>query len=200
MTSSHELLIDTLQRWAALYGRKVTEKAIEVWMDIFIRTKPEILNEALQDVTKNAERMPSPGMLTKAIDRVLDRHPELASTLRHSDPACKICHGTGFEIVLFGTQGYKKAKRCVCWREEAQEYKSQTVYTTDKDGNPCMLDGEREEVLYRAADCEEGRECLATMRRLAKKQSIPRKPTVKELRSERNRQGASVKAAQGAAQ
>jgi len=67
--SQQELLRDTLQEWGALHGRKIDEKAMEVWMRIFVNTNPRVLAYALKMVTEECERMPTPGMLTKAIAR-----------------------------------------------------------------------------------------------------------------------------------
>jgi hypothetical protein len=192
-TNSGELLIDTLQKWGALYGRKVSEKAIDVWMEIFVNTKPEILCEALQEVTAKAERMPTPGLLTKAIQTAQDKRPDLFSgvTYCHADPTCKVCYGTGFEIFNSGEHS-KKAKRCKCWKEQPLEYKSDRTATHDRDGIPCVMDGKTGDVLYRAEDCEEGRECLALIRKLAKAKSVPEEKTPKQLKKERNRQVAAL--------
>lgn len=63
------MLRDTLQEWGALHGRKIDEKAIDVWMRIFVNANAKVLGRALQRVTEECERMPTPGMLTKAIAR-----------------------------------------------------------------------------------------------------------------------------------
>lgn len=160
---------------------------------MFVNTKPEILSDALQEVTKRAERMPTPGLLTKAIQAAQDKRPELFSGLTycHADPTCKVCDGTGFEIFK-SSERSKKAKRCKCWQEQAQEYKSDRVSTNDKDGNPCVLDGKTGDVLYRAPDCTEGQEFLKCLRILAKVKSVPKEKTAKQLKQERNRQVAAL--------
>jgi hypothetical protein len=73
MKDSRELLRDTLQEWGALHGRKIDERAIEVWMRIFVNTNTRVLALALQTVTEECERMPTPGMLTKALAHARER-------------------------------------------------------------------------------------------------------------------------------
>jgi len=75
--SSTELLRNTLTDWALLYGRTLSEGEVEQWMRIFARHPVRVLALALEYVTVNSERMPSPGHLTKAITLTYERHPEL---------------------------------------------------------------------------------------------------------------------------
>lgn len=193
MISSQELLVNALQEWADLHSRKVTEKATEAWIKIFVNIKPQVLSKALTEVTKKAEKMPTPGMLTKAIQGVYDCFPDLVSDieLRFGDPACKICGGTGFETFKSGEHS-KKAKRCKCWQDQAREYKTDFIFTHDKEGIPCAIDGKTEDVLYRAPDCVEGQEFLKYLRLLAKVKSVPKEKTTKQLKRERNRQIAAL--------
>jgi hypothetical protein len=74
---SSALLENALLEWGALYRRKFNTTELEAWKRIFIRTDPCILALALEEVTTKAERMPTPGHLTKAIAVVRDNHPEL---------------------------------------------------------------------------------------------------------------------------
>lgn len=67
MIDSRECLRDAMQNWALLHGKRIDEKAIEAWMRIFVNTNPKVLARSLQRVTEECERMPTPGMLTKAI-------------------------------------------------------------------------------------------------------------------------------------
>jgi hypothetical protein len=70
MKDSIELLRSTLNEWACLYGRKeVKDAEFDVWLRIFASERPDVLANALEKVTKECERMPSPGTLTKAIVR-----------------------------------------------------------------------------------------------------------------------------------
>jgi hypothetical protein len=86
VTRSSELLQDALASWAQLYGKRIGEKEAEVWARIFIKTPANILARALEYVTENAERMPAPGHLTKAIMLVKEKFPELVpkSVLTHT--------------------------------------------------------------------------------------------------------------------
>jgi hypothetical protein len=74
---SVEYLENALVDWAALYRRNLKPAEVAVWKRIFIGTDPRILALALEEVTTKAERMPTPGHLTKAIAVVRDNHPEL---------------------------------------------------------------------------------------------------------------------------
>ena len=76
---SNELLRSTLNEWASLYNKKMLDAEAEIWMRIFRNTPPKVLALALDHLTKNAERMPAPGHLTKAISLTYERHPELLS-------------------------------------------------------------------------------------------------------------------------
>jgi len=58
--------------WAALYGRDIKQGAIDVWIRIFVNADLHVLAKALELVTETAERMPTPGHLTKAISQVQD--------------------------------------------------------------------------------------------------------------------------------
>jgi hypothetical protein len=73
---SSELLEKALTEWGSLYRKKFSEPELLVWKRIFIGTDYRILGLALEHVTVNAERMPTPGHLTKAIAMMRDKHPE----------------------------------------------------------------------------------------------------------------------------
>jgi hypothetical protein len=99
---SEECLEKALVEWAALYRRKMKDNEIAVWKRIFSATDPRILALALEEVTTKAERMPSPGHLSKAIAIVRDNHPELIPK-------------TGLYYVL-GRDS--KGVACVYWSDE----------------------------------------------------------------------------------
>lgn len=71
-----ESLSDTLKTWAALYSKKLDSHAVEKWVDLFVDTDARVLAAALDKLTREAERMPTPGMLTKTISLVVEQHPE----------------------------------------------------------------------------------------------------------------------------
>lgn len=75
MLDSTQLLRNTLFEWAALYGKKLENAEVEAWLRIFVKTKPCVLEKALDQVTRNADRKPTPGHLTKAIQEVLSTIP-----------------------------------------------------------------------------------------------------------------------------
>ena len=60
-----------------LHGRKISDQSIDVWVEIFREYRPEALIPALKAVKANADRMPSPGMLSKELNRVIDEKPWL---------------------------------------------------------------------------------------------------------------------------
>lgn len=64
---SPEQLRDALIEWGQLYNRRLGEPEIDVWMRLFSNTHPRLLQLALEKVTKESERMPTPGHLTKAL-------------------------------------------------------------------------------------------------------------------------------------
>jgi hypothetical protein len=68
-----ELLLSYLTEWAALYGRKLKQEAINVWMRLFVSVPVGVLVIALEDVTTDSERMPTPGHLKKAISAARER-------------------------------------------------------------------------------------------------------------------------------
>jgi hypothetical protein len=45
----------------------VTDEEFDVWLRIFAGVHPDVLARALNSVTQNSERMPTPGTVTKAI-------------------------------------------------------------------------------------------------------------------------------------
>jgi hypothetical protein len=71
---AEELLLRFLREWAALYGRKLHQESIDVWMRLFINTPPALLSRALEAVTSESERMPTPGTVKKAIGVARDLH------------------------------------------------------------------------------------------------------------------------------
>ena len=79
---STELLRNTLQSWADLHSKNLTDQAIKVWLGIFADTRMRVLELALDYVTHTAERMPTPGTLTKAIALVYERFPYLSEKER----------------------------------------------------------------------------------------------------------------------
>ena len=76
--SSTELLRGFLEQWAALYGKTLNEKAIEVWLGIFCRYDVRVLAPALSELTESIDRWPMPGHLTKIISRLLENKPWLS--------------------------------------------------------------------------------------------------------------------------
>jgi len=68
--NSIELLQSTVNEWTLLYGGKtLTEMEFDAWLRIFAHTRPDVLSRALEAVTRESERRPTPGILTKAIMR-----------------------------------------------------------------------------------------------------------------------------------
>jgi hypothetical protein len=80
--SSESLLVERLRTWASLYGREISDDAITIWLDIFKNADPRVLALALEKLTAECERMPSPGSLTKQIAIIYDLHPELSKKLQ----------------------------------------------------------------------------------------------------------------------
>jgi len=150
-------LRDAIQAWADLHNRNVTEVAMEQWMKIFAGTHPLILARALDRVTVNAERMPTPGTLTKEISA---SSLELAGTLEPVTPcSCMECGGTGFRMA----DG--SAKKCDCHKAH---YRGRSVAghieSSDGEGTPCWFFADEPDVpAYRPQDCKQGRAFLGAL-------------------------------------
>lgn len=72
------MLQNTLQRWGALHGRKIEDSAVEVWMELFVNHPAQVLEIALKEASRLAERMPTPGLLTREIVKVYEAKPWLS--------------------------------------------------------------------------------------------------------------------------
>jgi hypothetical protein len=77
MNDSLELLKRALSEWGALYGKPISERAIEAWVRIFAGTHPALLAAGLESLTRRADRMPTPGMLTKELELIREQKPWL---------------------------------------------------------------------------------------------------------------------------
>lgn len=51
-----------------IYNRKLKSEAIDKWVELFGTVHPKLLVKALDRVTREAVSMPTPGVLTKAIE------------------------------------------------------------------------------------------------------------------------------------
>lgn len=169
-------MVMTLRAWANLYGRKLNEEAIVQWLKIFSTVDSRVLAVAIEKVTKNAERMPTPGMLTKAIASVWDAGvPGVEMPLRfHYDPDCKVCGGTGWMLIPSG-EGYKSAVPCDCRSVNEKEFIGKRLMPAvgfdpeTLESVNIMVDKMSGKHLYRAMDCPEGREFLATTKLLGQR-------------------------------
>jgi hypothetical protein len=107
------LLQNTLSSWALIYDRPIIDKVMEQWFGIFGHIDPEILREALILTTTESKRMPTPGFLTAAIDRVRERKNFNPSRKRaeHYSQIEEVDAETGKPIVVRlysdGTKGYR---------------------------------------------------------------------------------------------
>ena len=169
-----DALLKALQDWASIYGRKLKEGALQRWIELFSETDVRVLSVALDRVTRDAERFPTPGMLTKAINAVWDSPPPgVGRPLRYSyDPSCQSCKGTGWELVPVNNMPpYKQCVPCHC-RTEEKEYqgpRSKPSVGMDPETNEpvnIMVDALTGEHMYRATDCPEGRGFIAKMREM----------------------------------
>lgn len=175
MKSSIELLEENLRAWCAIYGRKPTMEAIDQWKVIFTESDPSILAEALQMVTTDAERMPTPGMLTKAILLVCDkRHLPRVSK---ANPACNKCNGTGFRTIsksdpnLPYVPRFAQACECAGIARPSAFKTHRAVGKDDETGKSVniLIDEGTGEHLFRATDCKEGRAFLNKLREVSSK-------------------------------
>jgi hypothetical protein len=67
-----------------MHSREYKQEAIDAWIRTFRDIDPMTLKRALQIVTARADRMPNPGMLTKAIDEA--RELALSEQTRADEP------------------------------------------------------------------------------------------------------------------
>jgi hypothetical protein len=102
VSNSIEILKQHLEEWSLLYGRRIDSQAMAVWIKLFANTPVHILTAALTKVVAESERMPPPGMLTKAIQIIYEQHPEWV-------PQHKIKYRTGEDA---------RGVECVFWSDE----------------------------------------------------------------------------------
>lgn len=166
---STQLLRSYLEKWQALFSRRVDEKAAEVWFLIFGHHEPRRLAKALEIVTEDAERMPAPGSLKKALESA--RAYVAVAQQGVKNCRCQKCKGTGFELIPQpGFPDRRHAKKCDCHTEHASNIAS--FPAVDPNGTMCEVDSQTGEYLYRATDCDEGRQALAAIARLARKNDL----------------------------
>lgn len=168
--SPAELLESSIRDWGLLHGKRLTEEALRSWMAIFMSVEPVVLSVALERLTKEAERMPTPGSLTKAIAAV--RLEKGINTPQQGEKQCRCerCKGTGFEIVATQQEyapgaKYEFAKKCPC--HEAHAINHAHINAVDPSGISCWIDSRTGEYEYRPTDCPEGRLFLATLAQVA---------------------------------
>ena len=176
MNFSRECLLKNLTNWAAIFDKPMTEEIMNVWLETFKNVPPLIMGEATNMVTAAATQMPTPGALTQAIQRVLER--ALGNPL-DAPRECELCGGTGWQ--LQETANGRVAMLCKCASPEAkaktedwlEKYRSAKQFakqerltaTPVKKREP-IIEDQRE---YRAQDCPEGREFLALMAKFKRK-------------------------------
>jgi len=169
--SAESLLVTALREWSLLYGKAIKDEAIEVWMRVFKSYPVAALSVALEKVTENAERMPTPGGLKRELEKVIEAQPWVMPQRGERNCRCTKCDGTGFQIVTNAKaapgSGYQVAIKCDCHQEHATVRGS--LEHVDADGTPCEIDARTGDLLYRAEDCPEGRAFLAKFARLAGK-------------------------------
>jgi hypothetical protein len=102
--TSTDALKERLQEWGGLYGRKIGDEAMEVWIRLFAKYPLLLLAKALDQVTRKCERMPTPGNVTRAIEMALESEPWLSP---HYKPNPKAMPGKD-----------KEGVPCVYWEDE----------------------------------------------------------------------------------
>ena len=145
---------------------------IDWWMRIFEHERPSILIDAIRMVSKECERMPTPGHLTKAIERLKE---EGASGQPEEPRECELCGGTGYR--LYETQNGLVAIACRCVAPQTKErieaelekpaYYSAKRFAKEerRRATPVKREPIADQKLYRAEDCPEGREFLEALRK-----------------------------------
>ena len=164
---SQGCLAKALTNWATIFDRPMTDELMNVWLESFENVPPLIMIDAVVLVTSAATRMPTPGQLTQAIERVLERtlgNPE-------APRECELCGGTGWR--LQETQNGRVAMLCKCANPEAKaqteewlaKYHSAKRFAKEerRTATPVKREAIADQKLYRAEDCPEGREFLALL-------------------------------------
>ncbi len=202
------MLLTNLEGWAAAFGKRLSPNAIAWWTRLFADEKPWLLAKALDQVTRTCERMPAPGHLTKAIGQVKESMPAPPAR-REAKQDCKVCQGTGFEIVTRPSYGLpyvpKVAVPCKCRSQNAAQapspYSYHKVVVKDsengKDVDAIVYDDAPETVCFKATDCKEGREFMAMLAKW-KAEGVPSPMTEAQVTKERNRQKAAFAASKPA--
>jgi hypothetical protein len=201
MKSSTELLRDALRVWSEIFGRKsMSEGVVQQWMVIFDKYPALLLAKAIDLVSRTAERMPTPGHLSKALNEIKASLPAVASR-REAKQNCSRCHGTGFRIEERTGIGLPYTPRvavpCECRSKETSEvqYGYRRVVARDSetgaDVDAIVYDGDPETTCFRAVDCPEGRTFLNMLASWQEKQEpFPTIRNQNDARIERNRQKA----------
>jgi hypothetical protein len=172
-------LLEALNAWGAIYGRKMNDAAIAAWTKLFRETPSKILSKALDSVTKEAKRMPTPGDVSEAVNKMYDAKGGKPSRLE-ANPDCTDCKGTGFKMVTRKSQDIHTADsleaapcKCRTEDEETQEFRASRrfVPAVGEDPEtgakvPVMIDKESGETLYSPQHCPEGRQFIAAIRKL----------------------------------
>lgn len=168
------VMSNALNVWCALYNRKVTDKAMDIWLRLYSPIDAQVLTKAVDRVTRAAVRMPTPGDLTKAILDVYEGELGGGPRRVEADPDCSYCKGTGFLVGERRDAYGSVAVKCKCRTEDrhTQVQRGQRHYIDkvgEDPGQPGHKIGVRydpvsNETLYLAKDCPEGREFLAALR------------------------------------
>lgn len=165
--------MSSLNAFAALYNRKLNDKAIEVWLRVFRSVPAEVLTKALDRVTATCVRMPTPGEVTLAIRAVYDSQYGGGPRRMEALPECGECLGTGFKVARRVDDRGNIAVRCNCRTEDTaiMEERAGRHYVDTEGEDPqtgekivVRLEPVTGEILYRATDCPEGRDFLIVMR------------------------------------
>ena len=149
----------------------MTDELMNVWLESFENVPPLIMIDAVVLVTSEATRMPTPGQLTQAIQRVLER------TLGNPEEPreCQLCGGTGYR--LYETQNGRVAIACRCVAPQTKErieaeldkpayYSAKRFAKAERrTATPVKREPIDDQKLYRAEDCPEGREFLEALRK-----------------------------------
>jgi hypothetical protein len=171
MNDSVVLLETFLQKWALVFGRKLPDGAVLAWVEMFAGQDTAVLREALEKVTRESDRMPTPAHLWKAIALVKDAR---GATVQRGEKYCdcKDCGGYGTRTIDYpATDTYpkhSKAVKCNCHPEHAKP-DGYGAPSYDKEGRPCTRNPRTGELTYNTVDPLEGRKFLAKMAEVAQR-------------------------------
>lgn len=159
-----------MQAWSIIHNRKLTEEVFDTWCGLFAHNDVRVLDAAIKTASLEAERMPTPGVLSQAINHAREQMGIFLEQRGEKQCDCKLCDGTGYKIERESKKyapnaNYEYAVKCDCHLEHALN--SRELDAVDANGTMCWVDSRTGKYQYRAVDCPEGVDFLALLSKVS---------------------------------